>query len=67
MKPYGRCKFIHAGHNFRKVDVHPIPKREYINWWEDLDTDVPRTTIKANVRKEIESELLDDMNNIAFY
>ena len=60
MKPFGRCKFIHAGHRFGrsyKVDVHPAPIREYIHWWEGLDTDVPRTTIKAMIKRQIEQTL----------
>lgn len=60
MKQQGRIKFMHAGHKFGrpyKVDVHPQPKKIYVNWWENLDMDVSRSTIKFLIKRMIEDEL----------
>jgi len=53
MKPYGREKKI-KGCGKWKLDYHVIIRNKKIgNWWEDMNTIVPRSTIKQNVNKEI--------------
>ena len=56
MKPYGREKHVSGGNNW-KIDFHIRPKRKLKNWWEDICAPLSRTTMKANVRKEIEQFL----------
>lgn len=53
MKPEGRkiAKFN------AKIDVHPRPKRKWINWWEDICRLIPRSTRKQKLKKEIENEM----------
>lgn len=57
MKPYGREKYVSGGNNW-KIDFHIRPKRKFQNWWEDICQLLPRSTMKAKVKKEIEVELL---------
>lgn len=58
MKPYGRDK-KYIGNPSSKIDYHVRPKRKVINWWEAQSNMfiLPRTTIKANVKREIDGEL----------
>ena len=59
MKPYGREKHVSGGNNW-KIDFHVRSKRKFQNWWEDICQLTPRSTMKANIRKEVE-ELLKSM------
>lgn len=47
MRPYGRIKKI-KGKNWKRNIV------KYGNWWEGLNTIIPRTTLKSLWKKEIE-------------
>lgn len=50
MKPFGRGKRVHFP---SKKDSHP-PKG-YINWWEDMNTYIPRSTMKQLFNREIDN------------
>lgn len=52
MKPYGRDKVISGGNNW-KIDRHPRPKKKWINWWEDITDYLCRSTMKQNLKKEL--------------
>jgi hypothetical protein len=52
MRPYGRIKKIKASENWKK-DVHPRPKKKWHNWWEEMNTIVPRCTMKQKWKKDI--------------
>jgi len=57
MKPYGREKKIKNGWGY-KVDCHPKKLgKEWVNWWEDMCTIITRSTMKQNLKKEIDKEL----------
>jgi hypothetical protein len=56
MKPYGREKKL-VGSGPWKKDYHPKPKHTVQNWWENIVSLLPRSTMKANVKKEIEREI----------
>lgn len=60
MKPYGREKYVSGGNNW-KIDFHIRPKRKFKNWWEDICQLLPRSTMKAKSKKEIEEELLKSL------
>ena len=47
MKPHGREKKI-KGRNWKK-DAHP-PKG-YINWWENMNNIIPRSTLKLKLKR----------------
>jgi hypothetical protein len=55
MKPYGREHNLKGSGPWKK-DHHPRPKKLWINWWEDIVDLLPRTTIKHNVKKEIDRD-----------
>ena len=56
MKPYGREKKLKFPGK-RDWNIRENGKK-VLNWWEDPDTTIiPRTTIKANVKKEIFEEI----------
>ena len=59
MKPYGREKHVNGCNNW-KIDYHIRPKRNFQNWLEDICTLLPRSTMKAKAKREIE-ELLKDV------
>jgi len=52
MRPYGRVKKIKGSGNWKK-DVHPKPKKKWHNWWEEMNTIVPRTTMKQKWKSNI--------------
>lgn len=58
MKPYGREKHVSGGNNW-KIDFRIRPKRKLQNWWEDICQLLPRSTMKAKAKKEVE-ELLNN-------
>lgn len=45
MKPYGREKKIKGCGQWK-----------HGTWWHEWETTVPRTTLKANIRKEVEED-----------
>lgn len=51
MRPYGRIKKI-KGLNWKK-DYHPRSKKKWRNWWEELNTIVPRSTMKQKWKQNI--------------
>jgi len=55
-RPNGRIKKIKGFEG--KVDYH-IRDKELVNWWENSNNIVPRTTLKKIVKDEIEEELED--------
>ena len=55
MRRYGLIKMI-SGRKAKK-DYHARPKRIWENWWESICDPLPRTTIKARVKKEIFEQL----------
>lgn len=60
MKPYGRDKHVSGGNDWKR-DYHIHQNgRKVENWWEDICQLLPRSTMKANVRKEVE-ELLKSL------
>lgn len=61
MKTYGREKFVSGGNDW-KIDYHFV-KREFRNWWEDICQLLPRTTMKAKWKKDIEETLADEEFN----
>ena len=57
MKPYGlgnKTRFPH------KTDCHP-PKG-WINWWEDIQNIISRKTMKQDIKKELENDLVEVPN-----
>ena len=56
MRQYGRIKKVTGGKPY-KIDRHPHPKRIYCNWWELICDPLPRTTIKAMWRREVDATL----------
>ena len=58
MKPYGREKHVSGGNNW-KIDFHIRPKGKLQNWWRDICQLLPRSTMKAKAKKEVE-ELLNN-------
>lgn len=58
VKPYGREKYVSGGNNWKK-DFNIRPKKKFKNWWEDVCDLLPRSTMKANIRKEIQEELIN--------
>lgn len=55
MKPYLRVKNTKF---YCKIDCHP--RRGWINWWEDRDNTIARSTMKQILKKEI-------LHNMALY
>lgn len=55
MKPYGRCKNI-KGSGRWKIDYH-VHKKGFVNWWENICDVLPRSTMKRNMKKEIDKEI----------
>lgn len=55
MRRYGLIKMV-SGRKAKK-DYHARPKRIWENWWESICDPLPRTTIKARVKKEIFEQL----------
>lgn len=57
MKPFGREKNL-KGSGVWKKDYHIHHKnRKVSNWWEDIVNNLSRTTIKQNIKKDINREL----------
>jgi len=52
MRPYGRIKKIKASGKWKK-DYHQHPKNKWHNWWEEMSTIVPRSTMKQKWKKDI--------------
>ena len=52
MKPYGRLKKI-MGLPYKKDNHH---KNGIVNWWETLNTIIPRSTIKQLFKNQIREE-----------
>jgi hypothetical protein len=61
MKPYGREKKVKGSGSWKKdYHVHQDGKRLQ-NWWEDMCNYLFRSTMKQNVKKEIDKELEEDI------
>ena len=60
MKPYGRIKTV-SGSICGKRDIHPRPKREWVNWWENVCSYLVRTEIKRRWKREIEREIIENL------
>lgn len=57
MKPYGRLKFVTGGNSW-KIDYHMHQNgRKLLNWWKDICSPLPRTTLKKLWKKQITDEL----------
>lgn len=59
MKPYGRNLCI-KGHTDWKLNYPGLKRIK--NWWEDLNTIECRTTMKLNIKRDIECILNDEVN-----
>ena len=59
MKPYGRKKHVTGGTIWKK-DYH-IRKngRKIENWWESICKFLPRSTMKSNWKRDVNSILCD--------
>lgn len=56
MKPYGREKNL-KGNGEWKVDYHMYDKHTRLrNWWEKMVGLLPRSTMRQNIKKDIDIE-----------
>lgn len=53
MKPYGRLKKIMGCGDWKEDFRIRINHKKVGNWWEDMDTTIPRATMKQLIKKEI--------------
>ncbi len=63
MQPYGREKKIKAWRrkgekdSYWKKDFHiHINFRKIGNWWEDMRTRIPRSTMKQNLKRDVSDD-----------
>lgn len=56
MKPYGRCKKVTGGNDW-KIDYHMHEKgRKVKNWWEDICNFYSRSRMKQLLKKRLQDD-----------